>query len=108
MCGTIPVDHCAANSPSSSVMARRTSRCAHPMAMKALSQLHWCGYRCGDAFVQLPASLPWSTAAARSRSTARVPAVTLKTSLLLTLGPGSQKDNVTLTHVSRCEELPVD
>ncbi len=93
MCGTIPVNHCAANNPSSSAMARRTSRCAHPIAMKALSQLHWCGYRCGDAFVQLPASLPCSTAAAWSRSTARVPAVTLKTSLLLTLRtPGYQKD----------------
>ena len=81
----MPVDHWAVNRRSSSARARRTSRCAHPIAMKALSQLHWCGYRCGDAFVQLPASLPWSTAAARSRSTAL--AVTLKADLLLTLGP---------------------
>ena len=81
MCGTMPVDHCAANSSSSSAMARRTSRCAHPMALKALSQLHWWGYRCGDAFVQLPASLPCSTAAAWSRSMAGVPAVTLTASL---------------------------
>ena len=48
-------------------MARRGSRCAQPIAMKALSQLHWCGYRRGAALVQLPASLSWSTAAARSR-----------------------------------------
>src|SRR5215469_3474667 len=91
MCGTMPVDHCAANSCSSSVMARRTSRCAQPMAMNALSQLHWCGYRRGAALVQPPASLPCSTAAAWSRSTARVSAVTVTAGLPRPFGAGYQK-----------------
>src|SRR5450631_1182084 len=98
MCGTMPDSHCAANNCSSSVMARRTSRCAHPIALKALSQLHWCGYRCGDAFVQPPASFLCSTAAARSRSTAAEPAVTLTVSLLLTLGPGYHSATVAVIH----------
>src|ERR1700733_2743864 len=79
----MPVAHCAANRLSSSVMARRTSRCAQPIAMNALSQLHWCGYKTGAARVQLPASLACSTAAARSRSVVPVPAVTLMVRLPL-------------------------
>src|SRR5512146_31070 len=77
ICGTRPDGHCAANSCSSSKMARPASRCAHPIAMNALSQLHWCGYRCGDARVHPPASLPCNTPAACSRSSARSSSVTL-------------------------------
>ena len=98
MCGTMPVSHCAANRCSSSFMARRTSRCAHPIALKALSQFHWCGYRCGDAFVQPPASLPCSTWVAPPRSAAAEPAVTLTASLLLTLGAGHHNVAAAVIH----------
>src|SRR6202167_4585916 len=100
----MPVAHCAANSCSSSVMARRTSRCAHPIAMNALSQLHWCGYRTGAALVQLPASLPCSTAAARSPSVAPVPPVTLMVGLPLT--PRARRPGLDLDRFCQLVSLP--
>src|ERR687890_1170368 len=52
MWGTLPVFHWWAKRVRSSCAARRVSRWARPMAMKAESQLHWCGYRDGAARVQ--------------------------------------------------------
>lgn len=43
MWGTRPSDHCAPSRLSSSRWARRTDRWRSPIAMKAESQLHWCG-----------------------------------------------------------------
>jgi hypothetical protein len=43
MCGTLPVAHWLLKRVSSSRVARWLSTCARPRAMKALSQLHWCG-----------------------------------------------------------------
>ena len=43
MWGTLPFLHWCANRLVSSRAARRVSRCASPMAMKPVSQLHWCG-----------------------------------------------------------------
>ena len=43
MCGTRPSAHCAPKSVSSSRTARDGSTWTNPMAMNALSQLHWYG-----------------------------------------------------------------
>ena len=57
ICGTMPFDHWPRNSDHSSVTARSGSKWAQPMATKAASQLHWCGYRRGDGRVHVPRSL---------------------------------------------------
>jgi hypothetical protein len=68
MCGTIPFGHWAANSVRRSVAARSQSTCAQPIAVKAESQLHWCGYRRGPGRVASPSQLPSSAAWARRAS----------------------------------------
>src|SRR5918994_849523 len=56
MLDTLPVFHWWAKRVRSSCAARRGSRGARPMAMKAESQLHWCGYSDGAARVHPPMS----------------------------------------------------
>jgi hypothetical protein len=58
MCGIMPLRHCAASRVSSSLAARATLRCASPMEMNAVSQLHMCGYSRGAAVIIVPMSLP--------------------------------------------------
>ena len=66
MCGIIPDAHWALRRCSSSARARGMSKVASPIAMKAASQLHWCGYRCGAALIRVPVSLVRRTSRATS------------------------------------------
>jgi hypothetical protein len=74
MWGSMPLTHWALNSVSSSVWARCWSYQDRPIAMKAESQLHWCGYRLREGTVEAPSRLSSSTAlAAASNSAASAP-----------------------------------
>ena len=65
MCGTMPFRHCPRSSESSSSLARGRSTTASPIALKAASQLHWCGYSAGAALVVTPMLLSLRMYAAR-------------------------------------------
>lgn len=67
MCGTRPSAHWAPSRLSSSRWALRTDRWRRPIAMKAESQLHWCGYSPRDGTVEEPVQLVRSTRAAPRR-----------------------------------------
>ncbi len=68
MCGIMPLAHWAESSVSSSTTARSTLSGANPIATKAASQLHICGYSSGAAVVIVPRSLPRNRYAARAAS----------------------------------------
>jgi len=61
MCGIRPSPHWAASSVSSSVCARTGETCLRPIAMKAESHDHWCGYRLREGTVEVPVQLSRST-----------------------------------------------
>ena len=68
MCGTRPSAHCPRSWDSSSRAARPGSSHDHPIAMKAASQPHWCGYWRREGTVEPPVQLPSRTEVAAASS----------------------------------------